>query len=175
MAREMVGDVIRGSVFRPGTAGLGSGASRFARGAYNVKRGEANVGHVQAVETASDVGEEAYQFQKNPEAYLTKKAGMAGVDVGAIRGAYQMFKNAKKLGEGEGEEERPKYMPRDTGGGAAMSFEAPVSGYRRPREQRGPGTSESEYVESDFAVGRLDQFQRGIYDPRSIYETAGAR
>ena len=176
MAREMVGDVIRGSSFRPGVAGLGAGGAKLARGTYAVKRGEANVSHVQAVETASDVGEEAYQFQKNPEAYLTKKAGMAGIDVGAIRSAYQLFKNAKKLGEGEeNEEPKKKYMPRDTGGFAPTSYDAPVSGYRSGRAQRGPGTSESEYVESDFTVGRLDQFQRGIYDPQSIYEKAGAR
>ena len=172
----MVGDVIRGSAFRPGTAGLGVGATKLARGTYAVKRGEANASHAQAFETVSDVGDEAYAFSKNPEAYVTKKAGMAGVDIGALKAGYNMLRGAKKLGKGEEEEEkkpRPRAAPGDSL--AYQSPEASMSTYQRPRANRGPGTSESEYVESDFTVGRLDQFQRGIYDPRSIYEKAGAR
>ena len=178
MLREAVGDVIRGSAFRPSTAGLGTRGSMFANAAYRTNRAENIHGHAEAVETASDVGEEAYQFQKNPEAYVTKKAGMAGVDVGAIRAGYQMFRQGKQLKDALGEENetapKKRAAPRAADGYTPISTpEAPTSSFRGVQARGGPGTSRSEYVESDFTVGRLDQFQRGIYDPTSIYEKAG--
>ena len=183
MLREAVGDVIRASPFRPAVAGLGTRSSSFANAAYRTNRAENIYGHAEAVETASVVGEEAYQFQKNPEAYVTKKAGLAGIDVGAIKAAYNVFSQGKKVNdllgeEDKGEEEAPKKAaPRVAAQGYTpiSAPEAPTSSFRGARSRGGPGTSRSEYVESDFTVGRLDQFQRGIYDPQSIYEKKAAR
>jgi len=181
LAREMVGDVIRGSKFAPSvTAGQAGG--RFAQSAYAVHRGQANIGHVNAVGTAGRAGENLYQIEKNPQAWAAKKAGMTGADIEALRAGYRTLRGAKKisdeLGENKTEEKKPKAPVPTYGEGGFVNY-APTgsmpafpSGASRPQRL---GTSEEQYVESDFRVGRLDQFQRGIYDPQSIYETAGRR
>jgi hypothetical protein len=181
IAREAIGDVIRGSKFAPAVA-EGQAGGRLAQASYSFHRGSANVSHVQATRTAGRAGEEIYQFERNPEAYLTKKAGLAGVDVGALKAGWNTLKGAKKLKDELGEnptEDKPKskyVADYGDGGFAAPTGDMPAYPTGNRQSQR-LGTSQEQYVESDFAVdtSRLGHFYQGMYQDRSIYDTAGAR
>lgn len=178
LAREMVGDVIRGSKFAPSVTAGQSGA-RFAQSAYAVHRGQANIGHVEAVGTAGTVGENVYQIKKNPEAWAAKKAGVGAADIEAARAGYRTLRGAQKLKENLGENKtEEKKAPVPTYGEGFVNY-APVGDMPSMpstfRPTRSLGTSEEDYVESDFTVDkdRIGSFRRGMYSGQNIY--AGSR
>ena len=179
MMREAVGDVIRGSAFRPGTAGLGAGGAKLARGTYAVNRGRANVSHVEAVEDGQRRWRGGLRVPEEPRGLrrqegrdrwrLTSALSGPGTTCSATPRSSGRGKRRRRSSASLMLDRLPMATPR------SPSPRRRYRAYRGQQASRSLGTSESEYVESDFAVGRLDQFQRGMYDPRSIYETAGAR